>query len=148
MSLTPYTVKYGLKVKSTTGVEASIYSGSNADLSTLATITGQTTLGSLFLRDDGAILKKNTDTDSISDWVELAGGSSSTLQGSYDNGDTIVTSDTDGAVIIRRGTTGGDTDTVIEVQNGSGDTTFAVDGDGHIDNEVYYYLILRLLQLL
>ena len=143
MSLTPNTVKYGLKIRSTTGVETSIYSGSNADLSTLATITGQTTLGSLFLRDDGTILKKNTDTDNISDWVELAAGTA-TLQGAYDNSvpnPEILTSDTNGGLTLRRGTTGGDTDTVIEVQNNAGTTNFTIAGDGHIDSEIRQRLI-------
>ena len=56
------------------------------------------------------------------------------LQNVYDNSEPnpeILTSTTNGAVTIRRGSTA-DTDNVIEVQNGAGTTTFAVDGNGDV----------------
>jgi hypothetical protein len=63
-----------------------------------------------------------------------AGGLSvSTLQGAYDNSATnpeIATTDAGGALQIRRGTTGGDTDIVTEVQNAAGTAVFSVTGEG------------------
>jgi hypothetical protein len=61
-------------------------------------------------------------------------GTSSDLQTAYNNSTSpeIITSDSGSAVAFRRGTTGGDTDDVIEVENGAGTQTFSVRGDGTV----------------
>jgi hypothetical protein len=68
--------------------------------------------------------------------TSIAGGLSvSTLQNAYSNSlpnPEIETSDTNGAVTLRRGTTGGDSDAVLEVQNNAGTPTFSVDGEGNV----------------
>jgi len=64
-----------------------------------------------------------------------AGGVASDMQSTYENSTPnpeILTDDTGGAVTYRRGTTGGDTDDVVEVQNNAGTKTFAVTGAGAI----------------
>jgi len=66
--------------------------------------------------------------------VAGAGGLSvSTLQAAYDNSTVlpeVETSDSGGALNIRRGTTGGDTDDVFTVQNNAGTDTTTIDGTG------------------
>jgi hypothetical protein len=72
--------------------------------------------------------------------TSIAGGLSvSTLQSAYNNSTPnpeIDTNDVNGAFTIRRGTTGGDTDIVSEVQNQAGTTTFSIAGDGFVDSEI------------
>lgn len=56
------------------------------------------------------------------------------MQDTYNNSaqPQVLTSDSKSAVQFKRGTTGGDTDNVIEVLNGSGDVGFAVEGHGNV----------------
>ena len=65
-----------------------------------------------------------------------AGGLSvSTLQAAYNNSEVnpeVATTDTGGAFQIRRGTTGGDSDVVFEVQNSGGTAQVQLQGDGDI----------------
>jgi hypothetical protein len=63
----------------------------------------------------------------------VGGLSVSTLQNAYDNSISpeILTDTTRGAVSVKRGS-GADTDTVIEILNGSGTVTSSVDGNGLI----------------
>lgn len=65
------------------------------------------------------------------------GGTTSTLQSSYDLSSIpqILTSLAQGAMSIRGGT-GSDTDTVLQIQNNAGTTTFSVAGDGTITGDV------------
>lgn len=56
-----------------------------------------------------------------------------TMQDTYDesgSGTKITTDDAAGPIVYRRGTTGGDTDDVLEIENGSGTRTAAIKGDG------------------
>jgi len=76
----------------------------------------------------------------VSKFGELLGGSAggvstTDLQQAYDNSTTpeIVTDSTRGAVTFKRGSAA-DTDNVIEVQDGSGNTNFAVTGQGIVYN--------------
>lgn len=63
----------------------------------------------------------------------IGGLSTTTMQGAYDNSTTpeIVTSTTNGAISIKRGSTA-DTDAVIEIQNGAGSNTASITGAGVI----------------
>jgi hypothetical protein len=71
MPLDTYTVSHGVKIVSNSGSDATIFAGSSTDLATLAVTAQSSSIGSLFLRDDGVFLKKNADTDQLSDWVIL-----------------------------------------------------------------------------
>lgn len=66
-----------------------------------------------------------------------SGLSVSTLQAAYDNSalePEILTQDGQGPISLRRGTTGGDTDAVIEVENNAGTSNLTIRGDGNISS--------------
>jgi hypothetical protein len=58
-----------------------------------------------------------------------------TLQNSYDDSTPalIITDDTNGEVVMQRGTTGGDSDVVFAVADGGGNKNFNVKGTGEIE---------------
>lgn len=62
------------------------------------------------------------------------GASVSNMQQTYDNSvnPEITTNDAHGSVDYRRGTTGGDTDKVLTIQNGAGTETASFDGNGDL----------------
>jgi len=65
----------------------------------------------------------------------VGSSSTGTLQQTYDNSTAnpeILTTDVNGALTIRRGTSGDDSDIVVEVQNNAGTITFSIDGNGNI----------------
>lgn len=72
----------------------------------------------------------------VSKFGETAGGaagiSTTSLQQAYDNGvePEVLTNDIRGTVTLRRGTTGGDADDVLEVQNNAGTKVATVTGEG------------------
>lgn len=85
----------------------------------------------------------NTDDAFILDagkFGQVAGASGlsvSTLQAAYDNSalePEILTEDSHGPISLRRGTTGGDTDAVIEVENNAGTSNLTIRGDGNISS--------------
>ena len=88
-------------------------------------ITLVTSDGALFLNNDRIVFA-------------VFGGSSGsvTRQNTYDNSGTpqTVTSDAKGKVVTKRGTAGGDTDDVWEIQDGSSMPTFTIKGNGY--NEI------------
>ncbi|MHC4104114.1 MAG: phage upper tail fiber protein [Planctomycetota bacterium] len=59
------------------------------------------------------------------------GGGAANLQEAYEGGSTILTDNTENAVVIQRGSTS-DTDTIFEGKNGAGSITFSVDGEGDV----------------
>jgi hypothetical protein len=65
-----------------------------------------------------------------------AGVSTGDLQNTYNNSiePEILTDDVRGALSIRRGSTGGDTDVVWEILNGAGDIVATVDGNGTLSS--------------
>lgn len=67
-----------------------------------------------------------------------AGISTATLQGAYNNSvePEILTDSTRGAFSIKRGS-GADTDNIFEGLNGSGTTTFSIDGNGAIPDDLF-----------
>lgn len=97
-------------------------------------------LASIVIRKGAIDLSLSTDAliFKASRFGELGSvGSSATtnLQQAYDNSipnPEILTNDTNGPITHRRGTTGGDTDDVYEVQNNAGTQTFKVQGDGDV----------------
>ncbi len=97
-------------------------------LGTLAVTKGATDLS-----DDSQALFFNA-----SRFGELGSVGSSaigTLQDTYNNSipnPEILTSDANGSVTLRRGTTGGDSDIVLEIQNNTGTLTFSIDGNGNV----------------
>ena len=91
MSLKSFTVRTGLKIVSTSGSGATIFAGNSTDLSNLAVLAGESSLGSLFLRSDGVVLKKETDTNQVSDWVELGEAEAiATLESRVDSIDALI----------------------------------------------------------
>lgn len=82
------------------------------------------------ISDDGALFANG---DRIFLAVLGASSGSVTLQNAYDNSTIpqIVTSDAKLELVLRRGTTGGDTDKAFEVQTGGSIPSFSVHGDGN-----------------
>ena len=64
-------------------------------------------------------------------WIDIPSGASSTLQSNYNvsTSPQITTDATRGSLTIQRGS-GADTDNVLEIKNGAGDTTLSVEGSG------------------
>jgi len=64
-----------------------------------------------------------------------AGVATGNLQNAYDNSiePEILTDDTRGALTLKRGTTGGDSDDVIEVLNAADEQTASINGEGTFD---------------
>lgn len=96
MRLKPFSVKYGIEILSNEGYKTGVFAGSSADLNNIA-ISNLTGLGSLFLREDGIVLKKELSTGALTDWVELGETEAiSVLESRLDNIDTIIGSLVDG----------------------------------------------------
>ena len=96
-------------------------------------------LGSLVVRKNATDLSDTTEAKFIpSAFIGGSGGSSTTLQGSYDisSNPEIITDSTRGAVTFQRGSAL-DTDAVIEVKDGAGTTNFSVDGNGDLTANTY-----------
>lgn len=96
MRLKSFSVKYGIEILSNEGYKTGVFAGSSADLNNIA-ISNLTGLGSLFLREDGIVLKKELSTGALTDWVELGETEAiSVLESRLDNIDTIIGSLVDG----------------------------------------------------
>lgn len=76
--------------------------------------------------ETGAARTKKITFDELRTWA------TNTLQEAYGAGENITTTDTDGAVQLQRGTTGGDDDVVFEILNGAGTQKWSVRGDGQV----------------
>ena len=85
----------------------------------------------------GGTAKFVTRPDGLAGLNNLINTVATDLQKSYlasTNGQ-ILTDDTRTAFKVRRGTTGGDTDSVLEILDGSGTVKARIDGDGHVTAE-------------